>query len=189
MNIFGLLFGAVLICLIISPAYSLSDNNMNNNQITYSPDLAIISGKKFSLSVNDYYYDIYYGIVLGESSDQDYDGMITSMSIIPEKKSLLITFDNIQQTDNAWIRFPNEVISAKNEKFSLFVDGIEKGYELSSHGNETRLGFVVPKDTQYVEIVGNNVIPEFSTNVLLVFLMVFSVIILLTRNHIKIKIP
>lgn len=163
---------------------SVSDD-VSSKSINPKPDLAIISGKKFSLVVNNEDYNIYYGIILGNSSNQDYDGMITSISIIPEKKSLLINFDNIFQTDNVWIRFPNEVISANNEKFVLLVDGIEKGYELSSHGNDTRLGFVIKTGTQQVEIIGNNVIPEFPVNIFLVLLMVFCVVIVLTRNYMK----
>jgi hypothetical protein len=99
----------------------------------------------------------------------------------------LITFDNILQTDNVWIRFPNEVISADNEKFVLLVDGIEKGYELSSHGRDIRLGFIIPTGTHAVEIIGNNIIPEFPTSTLLVFSMVFCIVTLLTKNYIKIS--
>jgi len=64
---------------------SVSDD-VSSKSINPKPDLAIISGKKFSLVVNNEDYNIYYGIILGNSSNQDYDGMITSISIIPEKK-------------------------------------------------------------------------------------------------------
>lgn len=181
---FRVFFGFVFAYLVFIPiqAFSL------NNEISKSnprPDLALISGKKFPLVVNNVSYDIYYGIILGESSIQDYDGKIISMSIIPEKKSLLINFDNILQTDNAWIRFPDEVISANNDKFVLLVNGIENGYELSSHGSDTRLGFVIKAGTTKVEIIGNNVVPEFPIHLLTVFLMTFCAVILLTRNHMK----
>lgn len=171
-----------------TPVLSVSDD-VSSKSINRIPDLAIISGKKFSLVVNNEDYSIYYGIILGNSTNQDYNAVITAMSVIPEKKSLLINFDNIFQTDNVWIRFPNEVISANNEKFVLLVDGIEKGYELSSHGNDTRLGFVIKTGTQQVEIIGNNVVPEFPVNIFLVFLMVFCVVIVLTRNCMKLGKP
>lgn len=181
---FRVFFGFVFACLVFTPiqVFSVDDESSKSNP---RPDLALISGKKFPLVVNNENYDIYYGIILGESSIQDYDGKIISMSIMPEKKSLLINFDNILQTDNAWIRFPNEVISANNDKFVLLVDGIESGYELSSHGSDTRLGFVINTGTHQVEIIGNNVIPEFPVNILLVFLLIFCAVILLTRNNMK----
>lgn len=166
----------LLICILFAPTHALSDSSIDNANNNPTSDLAHISGKKFLLSVDNRYYDIYYGIILGESSDQDYNGVITGMSIIPEKNSLLINFDNILQTDNAWIRFPNQVLSAEGDKFALFVDGVEKGYEISSHGSKTRLGFIIPPDTHEVEIVGNNVIPEFPTNMLLVFLIIFCMV-------------
>lgn len=183
------LFSFILVYILYAPFITLSYGDATDDKSNKPiPDLAIISSKKFTLNVNDHNYNIYYGIILGESSKQDYDAIITSMSIVPERKSLLIKFDNILQTDNVWVRFPNEVISAENEKFVLFVDGIEKGYELSSHGSETRLGFIISPDTHEVEIIGNNVIPEFPTNMLLVFLVVFCIMILLTRNYMKISI-
>lgn len=181
-----LFFGFVLVSMFFVPTPILSvSDDVSSKSINRIPDLAIISGKKFSLVVNNEDYSIYYGIILGNSTNQDYNAVITAMSVIPEKKSLLINFDNIFQTDNVWIRFPNEVISANNEKFVLLVDGIEKGYELSSHGNDTRLGFVIKTGTQQVEIIGNNVVPEFPVNIFLVFLMVFCVVIVLTRNCMK----
>jgi hypothetical protein len=184
------LFSFMLVCVLYAPFNSLSyGDTVDDKSNKPTSDLAIIAGKKFTLNVNDNKYNIYYGIILGESSKQDYNAVITYISVVPEKKSLLINFDNILQTDNVWVRFPNEVISAEGEKFVLFVDGIEKGYELSSHGSETRLGFIIPQGTHEIEIVGNNVIPEFPTNMLLVFLMVFCIMILLTRNYTKSSTP
>ncbi|HSB57822.1 MAG TPA: hypothetical protein VLD38_08465 [Nitrosopumilaceae archaeon] len=189
MNRFNLFFGPFLICILFTPTYVSADfNSTANDKINIKPDLSLISGKKFPLTINANNYDIYYGIVLGESSDQDYNGAITSMNIVPEKKSLLIVFDNILQTDNVWVRFPNEMLSAEKAKFVLLVDGIEKGYELSSHGTDTRLGFIIQKGTHQVEIVGNNVIPEFPLCVMPVILVVFGMVVFFTRYQTKIKI-
>jgi hypothetical protein len=184
---FKIFFCCIFTFLAVTPIDALSSSNNETNKSNVKQDLAIISGERFTLIINNENYDIYYGIVLGESSQLDYTGKITSMSIIPEKKSLMINFANILQTDNVWIRFPNKVISAENEKFSLIVDGIQKGYELSAHGDETRLGFIIGKDTHQVEIIGNNVIPEFSSNALLLFLFIFCTLVILPR--IKLKIP
>ena len=173
--------------MIFTPIHALSVGSDKTNESSQRPDLALISGKKFPLVVDNESFEIYYGIILGTSSDQDYAGKIISMTIKPEKKSLLIDFDNVLQTDNVWIRFPNKVISADNEKFILFVDGIEKGYELSSHGNETRLGFVIKEGTKHVEIIGTNVIPEFPSSALSVFLLIFCPVFLFSRTIKKMK--
>jgi hypothetical protein len=71
--------------MIFTPTRALSINDNISDKSILKPDLALVSGKKFPLVINDQDYDIYYGIILGQSSDQDYDGVITSMYVVPEK--------------------------------------------------------------------------------------------------------
>jgi hypothetical protein len=103
---------------------------------------------------------------VAEDSSEDYDAKIISMSINPERSSLMIKLDNILHSDVMSVRFPQEVLSADKEKFTLLVNGQEKGYEFSVYDKYTNLIFIVPKQTTEVEIIGTKVIPEFTGGIL-----------------------
>src|SRR5574341_1144301 len=157
---------SVLFSVLFLSSFFLSDGSDVNSAESYVtiPDLAQLSGQKYLLTVDDNTYTIFYG--MSPIDETDTSGSIQSISVVPENYSLLIQLDSVLQTEVLWIRFPNEVISAENNEFTLFIDGEEKGYELSSHGDETRLSFLIYNNAKKIEIVGNNVIPEFPTALL-----------------------
>jgi hypothetical protein len=146
---------------------TVSDSSIQKIQ---HPDIAQLMMKKFQLQVEDKNFEILYRLSVLESvaedSSEDYDAKIISMSINPERSSLMIKLDNILHSDVMSVRFPQEVLSADKEKFTLLVNGQEKGYEFSVYGKYTNLIFIVPKQTTEVEIIGTKVIPEFTGGIL-----------------------
>ncbi len=134
------------------------------------PDIAQLMMKKYQLQVEEKNFEILYRLstigTVAESGTEDYDAKIVSMSINPERSSLIINLDNILNSDVMSVRFPQEVLSADKEKFTLLVNGQEKGYDFSVSGKYTNLIFIVPKQTTEVEIVGTKVIPEFTGSLL-----------------------
>ncbi|MBI5146222.1 MAG: hypothetical protein HZA84_03270 [Thaumarchaeota archaeon] len=135
-----------------------------------NPDIAQLMMKKYQLQVEEKNFEILYRLstieTVAESGTEDYDAKVVSMSINSERSSLIIQLDNILNSDVMSVRFPQEVLSADKEKFTLLVNGQEKGYEFSVYGKYTNLIFIVPKQTTEVEIVGTKVIPEFTGGLL-----------------------
>lgn len=67
----------------------------------------------------------------------------------------------VTEYDSMWIQFPDQLISADKDKFVLYVDGQERGYELATTDHSTIMGFMVAANSHNVEIKGTSVIPEF----------------------------
>ncbi len=135
------------------------------------PDIAQLMMKKYQLQVEEKNFEIFYRLstidAVAESGTEDHDAQVISMGINSERSSLIIKLDNILNSDIMSIRFPKEVLSADKEKFTLLVNGQEKGYEFSVSGKYTNLIFIVPKQTTEVEIIGTKVIPEFTGGLLI----------------------
>jgi hypothetical protein len=166
----GLIF-AVLLFAYLPTSVNGSDTNSDAliQQIQYS-DLAQLMMKKYPLQVGERNFEILYRLstleTTAEDSSEDYDAKVVSMSINSERSSLIVNLDNILHSDVMSVRFPQELLSADKEKFTLLVNGQEKGYDFSVSGKYTNLIFVVTKQTTEVEIVGTKVIPEFTGGLL-----------------------
>ena len=162
----GLIFAVLIfVCLPISANGIDANRDTSIQQIQY-PDLAQLMMKKYQLQVDEKSFEILYRLstleTTAEDSSEDYDAKVVSMSINSERSSLIVTLDNILHSDVMSIRFPQELLSADKGKFTLLVNGQEKGYEFSVSGKYTNLIFIVTKQTTEVEIVGTKVIPEFT---------------------------
>lgn len=135
-------------------------------------DIAELMMKKYPIQVEERTFNVLYRLSttlesLAEDSGEDYDARMVSMGINPERLSLIIKLDNILQSDVMSVRFPQELLSADKEKFTILVNGKEKGYEFSVSGKYTNLIFIVPSQTTEVEIIGTKVIPEFTGSLLI----------------------
>ncbi len=139
-------------------------------QQTQYPNLAQLMMKKYQLQVDEKSFEVLYRLstleTTAEDSSEDYDAKVVSMGINSERSSLIIELDNILHSDVMSVRFPQELLSADKEKFTLLVNGKEKGYEFSVAGKYTNLIFIITKQTTEVEIVGTKVIPEFTGDLL-----------------------
>jgi predicted secreted protein with PEFG-CTERM motif len=85
------------------------------------------------------------------------------------------------------VGFNNEIISADNGKFVVFVDGVEKGYVISTaFGTDTVITVVTPNGTRHVEIVGTHADPEFGPIALAVLaISIMSTIVISTRTRLR----
>ena len=165
----GLIFVSLLCAYFPTSVSGDTSSDTSIQQIQY-PDLAQLMMKKYQLQVDEKNFEILYRLstleTTAEDSGEDYDAKVISMNINSERSSLIIKLDNILHSDVMSVRFPKELLSADKEKFTLLVDGQEKGYEFSVAGKYTNLIFIVTKQTTEVEIVGTRVIPEFTGGLL-----------------------
>lgn len=104
------------------------------------------------------------------------------MSINPEKKSLEISFEQVPDVSSIWIRLPMELIYSEEEKFHIFIDGAEQEYDLVKYQKDVRIGFLLDKNSEKVEIVGTKVIPEFSTLAILIFAAAIITVMYIMRS-------
>ena len=126
-------------------------------------DIAQLSSEKFIITVDDDSYDMYYGYhgSLDSMDSDDPKPTLSSMSINQERKSLEIIFDDVPIDSVFWVRMPYEVISAEQEHFELFIDGVETQYDLTKFPSDYALGMIIPEGGKHIEIIGTKVIPEF----------------------------
>ncbi|MBI5377081.1 MAG: hypothetical protein HZA82_00445 [Thaumarchaeota archaeon] len=166
----GLIFAVLLFVYLPTSVDGIDTNNDTSIQQIQYPDLAQLMMKKYQLQVDEKNFEILYRLstleTTAEDSSEDYDAKVVSMNINSERSSLIIKIDNILHSDVMSVRFPQELLSADKEKFTLLVNGQEKGYEFSVSGKYTNLIFIVTKQTTEVEIVGTKVIPEFTGGLL-----------------------
>jgi hypothetical protein len=133
-------------------------------------DIAEIMMNKYKVIVDQDELTMFYRLSvtesIGEGTFEDLDAKITSININQEQTSLIITLDNIGQTDIMSLRLPKELISAEGKQLALFIDGKETQYEWSVKGEYNNLIFIIPKQTTKIEVVGTRVIPEFPSGLL-----------------------
>jgi hypothetical protein len=134
-------------------------------------DIAELMMQKYVLNVDEGDYVIFYRLSTTKShtegTSEDLDANITSMTINKERASLVIRLEGVEQTDIMSVRFPNEILSAQGGKFTLFINGQQRGYESSEQDGKTSMIFLIPSRSKEIEIVGTRVIPEFHSVLIL----------------------
>ena len=108
-------------------------------------------------------------------------GIIKSMEIDPDFNSLIINLEDVEIIGKLEISLDRNLIDSKangnDDHFVVLVDGEEGFYdETSSTPDERTLEIVVQRKTTSIEIIGTQVIPEFSV-VLLVVAAIFTTMI------------
>jgi hypothetical protein len=175
----------LIFSILIIPHTSYSESNNSLQLIQH--DIAELMMQKYTIKVDEKDFITYYRLStlesVGEGSSEDYDGKITSMEINHERTSLVIKLNNIKQSDILSIRLPHDLISAEKGKFTILANGKERGYEWSVQGEFRNLIFIVPKQTTEVEIIGTKVIPEFTSEILV--LVIVSSGLLITQRLYK----
>ncbi|KFM15735.1 hypothetical protein AAA799D11_01086 [Marine Group I thaumarchaeote SCGC AAA799-D11] len=86
---------------------------------------------------------------------------LSSMEINEENKSIDIVMEAVPEKTDFWIRVPDDVLYAENERFTVLVDGIDTGYDLMKFPTDHVIGFIIYGDTKNIEIIGTRIIPEF----------------------------
>ncbi len=147
-------------------------------------NLAELSGEKYPLIVNGTAYEILYGS--GASFDdfakETLPANVSDMRIDQKNKSLIITFNSVPEPQTFWIILPLNVISAEQGNYQLFIDSSEKGYEIAKYFETYSMGFFLPKDSQKVEIIGTNVVPEFGALTITILGIAILAIVLTIRG-------
>ena len=146
-------------------------------------DVAQIVSEKYVLEIDERKFLIYYGFEgsfeIDISKSLIENPKVISMQINEDKKSLTVQTEQFENSQFMWIRFPTEMLNAENEKFEIFVNGSNKGYDLVKYDDEIRIGFSVGPGTNEIEIVGTHVIPEFGilASLILIISFLFSVLV------------
>ena len=131
-----------------------------------------VFGKTYPIQIDNNTYNIYYGFNVTYAS-------ATNISIASDRSSMRIGLKDVTSDDAMWIQFPQNLVSSGNNNFVLYVDGQEKKYELAtSLGHSIVMGFMVPKNVQFVEIQGSKMIPEFPISATIAMIMAFTSVVL-----------
>ena len=127
----------------------------------------------FNLEIDEHSFDIGY----------DFSGDVIEMAIDQELTSLLIGVENTKDSLFT-ITFDNQLISVENDNFAILVNGLEVDYDVKNDGNSSTLRFYVEDGTEEIEIIGTHVIPEFPIGVFFGFILMTSIVLIMTKFRI-----
>ena len=166
--------GVLLLTVIIIPTNVYAEYILDMEAFAQISDLIATTAEKYPLEVDGETYLILYGYG-GSMEDVNIENQkskpqpdIVSMKINKENKSLEIVLEPATASYTFWVILPEEILSAEDEDYGLFVDGMERGYELSKTPHGFTLGFIVPEGATQAEIIGTHVIPEFGAYAVLI---------------------
>ena len=145
----------------------------------------LILSLSFSILPSVFAENIYNLIVDEHSFDLTYEfsGDVIAMAIDQELRSLLIGVENTK--DSLFrITFDNTLITAENGNFAILVNGLEVDYDILDDGNSSTLRFYVEEGTEEIEIIGTHVIPEFPFSVFFGFVLMTSIVLIITKFRI-----
>ncbi len=145
----------------------------------------LILSVSFSILPSVFAENIYNLIVDEHSFDLTYEfsGDVIAMAIDQELTSLLIGVENTK--DSLFrITFDNKLITAENDNFAILVNGLEVDYDILDDGNSSTLRFYVEEGTEEIEIIGTHVIPEFPFSVFFGFVLMTSIVLIITKFRI-----
>lgn len=172
----------LLVSLFVAPAG-------DDIQYVQRYDIAELMMQKYTVSLDEGDFTVFYRLSTteseGEGTMEDLNAKVTSMDIDKERTSLVIRLDEIKQTDIMSVRFPHDLISAEDGDFLLLVDGNQKGYESSEQEGKTNMIFVIPAQTTEIEIIGTRVIPEFSSMLAVLIIVMSLASVLPLMNFLK----
>ena len=127
----------------------------------------------YILEIDEHVFDIVY----------DVDADILAMAIDQELTSLLVGLENSQNSQFT-INFPKEMITAENGEFAVLVNGLEVDYQLTEFSEDHELTFFITSGVEEVEIIGTHVIPEFPFGVLAGFVLMTSIVLMMSKLRI-----
>ena len=149
------------------------------------PDIGQIMAEKITFEIGDDIFDIYYGYKgsLDSIGAHDDDPVLSSMSINEERKSIEIIMEDVPEKTDFWVRIPHEVLYAEDAQFTVLIDGVDTGYDVTNFSNDFAIGFIITETTENIEIIGTQVIPEFGIfSVMVLGISVLGLICLLQRS-------
>ena len=145
-------------------SFAFAEHVLSQEAFAQFLDISQLEAEKFEFEFDDAIYHIYYGYH-GSMDDSMTDTLgeptVKEMIINQERKSIEVTFEDIPEKTDFWLRIPFEVLTADKEQYRLLIDGVDTGYDLMKMPDGYVIGMIVSEDTQHVEVIGTNVIPEF----------------------------
>ena len=153
----------VLLTMVIIPTNVYAEHVLDIEAFGQYLDISQLESDKVTFVFDEKSYDIYYGYrgSLDDMSSHTSDPVLSSMNINEENKSIDIVMESVPEKTDFWVRVPDEVLYAENEKFTVLVDGVDTGYDLMKFPTDHVVGFIIDEDTETIEIIGTRVIPEF----------------------------
>jgi len=133
-------------------------------------------GESYQLTVDENSFEIDYSTT----------GRVIAMEIDKELSSLLVGLENVEMDSILEIEFTHELISAENNEFAVLVNGYEVDYELSTTDLGSKLTIPIFVDTEEIEIIGTNVIPEFPLGILMVLVFTIMFVVFFSRTKIMV---
>jgi len=133
-------------------------------------------GESYQLTVDENSFEINYSTT----------GRVIAMEIDKELFSLLIGLENVEMDSILEIEFTHELISAENNEFAVLVNGYEVDYELFTTDLGSKLTIPIFADTEEIEIIGTNVIPEFPLGILMVLVFTIMFVVFFSRTKIMV---
>jgi hypothetical protein len=131
-------------------------------------------GEKYQLTVDENSFEINYSTT----------GRVIAMEIDKELSSLLVGLENVEIDSIFEIEFTHELISEMNNEFAVLVNGYEVNYEISATDLGSKLTIPIFADTEEIEIIGTNVIPEFPVGILMVLVFTIMFVVIFSRTKI-----
>ena len=183
------LIGFVLLLITPASSYAFAEHIFNPDAYAQYLDISQLESEKVTFEFDGNSYDVYYGYrgSLDSMGSNELYPILYSMSINEERKSLEIIMEGVPKKTDFWVRIPEDVLYAEGEKFTVIVDGVDTGYDLMKFPNDYVVGFVISEDTQYIEIIGTRVIPEFGVIAILILGLSIIGIICLTRINLLVN--
>jgi hypothetical protein len=135
----------------------------------------LVYGESYHLTVDENSFKINYST----------SGRIIAMEIDKELSSLLIGLENMEIDSIFEIEFTHELISAENNEFAVLVNGYEVDYDLSVTDLGSKLTIPIFADTEEIEIIGTNVIPEFPLGILVVLVFTIMFVVIFSKTKIR----
>ena len=165
-----IIFGLLLLLMIPASNFAFAEHIFNPDAYAQYLDISQLESEKVTFTFDEKSYDVYYGYhgSLDAMGSESLFPILSSMKINQEKKSIEITMDVVPEKTDFWVRTPQDVLYAENEKYTVLVDGVDTRYDLMKFPNDYVIGFIISEDTKKIEIIGTRVIPEFGVYAILI---------------------
>ena len=156
-------FIGIMLFVVILPTNVYAEHVLDIEAFGQYLDISQLESDKVTFVFDEKPYDIYYGYrgSLDDMSSHTSYPVLSSMDINAENKSIDIVMESVPGKTDFWVRMPDDVIYAENEKFTVIVDGVNTGYDLMKFPTDHVIGFIIDKDAKNIQIIGTRVIPEF----------------------------
>ena len=179
------LIGSLFLLLLIPVSNVYAEHVLVNEAYGQFLDISQLEAETESFVFDDVTYTLYYGYhgsIDSSMTDSFEEPVVTEMIINQDNKSIEVTFEEVPDATDFWVRIPFEVLTAENEQYQVLVDGQDTGYDLMKMPDAYVVGLIITEETEHVEIIGTQVIPEFGTIAILVLGVSIIGIIYATRR-------